>query len=144
MKGHMTPNAALKLAHSREGNFAAIFALTLPALVAFVTFIGDQANMLHVQSRVREARDAANIAVALESVQGNKTRAQLEAYARDFFLANLGEDYAEASSLKLTMPKWPSVGGVRLEAHVRYEPIFAPVYAAASGQPGSEFAVDIH
>jgi hypothetical protein len=140
----MTPHAATKLAQSRDGNFAVIFALTLPVLVAFLTFVGDQANMAHLQSRVRQARDAANAAVALESVQGNKTRAQLEAYAKDFFLANLGGQYAEVSSLKLVMPKWPKVGIVRLEAHVRYEPLFAPVYAAASGQPGSEFAVDIH
>lgn len=140
----MTPYAALRLAKSRDGNFAVIFALVLPVLVAFMTFIFDQANIVHLQSRVRQARDAANAAVALESLQGNKTRAQLEAYATDFFIANLGGQYAEASSVKLTMPKWPKVGVVLLAAHVRYEPLFAPIYAAASGRPGCEFAVDIH
>jgi Flp pilus assembly protein TadG len=140
----MTPHTALKLAHCRGGNFAVIFALTLPVLVAVITFIGEQANMAHLQSRVRQARDAANVAVAVESVQGNKTRAQLEAYAKEFFLANLGGQYAEASSVKLVMPNWPKVGVVRLEAHVRYEPLFAPAYAAASGQSASEFAVDLH
>ena len=134
----------LTLPRCRSGNFAVIFALMLPVLVTLITFIADQANMAHMQSRVRQARDLANDAVALESVQGNKSRAQLEAYAKDFFLSNLGAQYAEASSLKLTMPKWPKVGVVKLEAHVKYEPLFAPLYAAASGQPAGEFVVDIH
>ena len=139
----MTPYAALKLCHCRQGNFAVIFALMLPVLVAFITFIADQANIMHLQSRIARARDAATAAVAQETAQGNKSRAELEAYAKDFFLANLGADYAEASSVKLTMPNWPKAGVVKLEAYVKYEPIPAPVYAAASGYATAEFAVDI-
>jgi Flp pilus assembly protein TadG len=81
----MRLHTALRLAHSRCGNFAVIFALTLPVLVAFITFIADQTNMMHVQSRVREARDAATVAAAQEFVMGNISHAQLEAYAKDLF-----------------------------------------------------------
>jgi Flp pilus assembly protein TadG len=140
----MRLHTALKLAHCREGNFAVIFALMLPVLVAFMTFIGDQANMAHLQSRVNSARDAATVAAAQEFLMGNRSHAQLEAYAKDFFLANLGEEYREASSVKLTTPKSPSQGGFSIEAHVKYEPLLAPVYAAASGQHGGEFVVDLH
>ncbi len=138
------PRAALKLSHCRDGNFAVIFALILPVFAAIITFIADQANMAHVQSRVSAARDAAMLAVAQEYVQGNKSHAQLEAYAKDFFIANLGEEYAQAASVKLITPQSGSQGVFTLEAHVKYEPLFAPVYAASSGRPGSEFAVDIH
>ena len=140
----MTPRAALQLSHCRQGNFAIIFALMLPALVAFITFIADQANMMHMQSRVREARDAATVAAAHEFLMGNRSHAQLEAYAKDFFLANLGAEYAEAASVKLTTPKSAASGAISLETHVRYQPLFAPIYAAASGRPGSGFTVDIH
>jgi Flp pilus assembly protein TadG len=140
----MRPHAGLKLAHCRKGNFAIIFALTLPVLVAFMIFIFDQANMAHLQSRVNTARDAATVAAAQEFLMGNRSHAQLEAYAKDFFLANLGEEYREASSLKLITPKSSSKGVFSIDAHVKYEPLLAPVYAAASGQPGGEFAVDLH
>jgi Flp pilus assembly protein TadG len=136
--------AAMKLPHCRQGNFAVIFALMLPVFAAIITFIGDQANMVHVQSRVSQARDAALAAVAQEYIMGNKSHAQLEGYAKDFFLANLGEEYAKSVSVKLTTPKSVSAHGLTLETHIRYEPFLAPVYAAASGQPGTEFAVDIH
>jgi Flp pilus assembly protein TadG len=138
------PRTALKLSRCRKGNFAVIFALTLPVLVAFVTVIADQANMAHVQSRVREARDAATVAAAQEFIMGNRSHAQLETYAKDFFLANLGEEYREASSIKLTAPKSPSRGVFSIEAHVKYKPLLAPVYAVASGQSGGEFVVDLH
>jgi Putative Flp pilus-assembly TadE/G-like len=140
----MAPHAALKLARCRKGNFAVMFALMLPVLAAFMTFIFDQANIAHLQSRVREARDAATVAAAQEFVMGNKSHAQLEAYAKDFFLANLGEEYREASSVKLTTPKPPSQRGFSLEAHVKYQPLLAPVYAAASGQADGEYVVDLH
>ena len=134
----------LTLPRCRSGNFAVIFALMLPVFAAIITFIADQANMAHLQSRVSAARDAAMMAVAQEYVQGNKSHAQLEAYAKDFFIANLGGEYAQAASVKLITPQSASQGVFTLEAHVKYEPLFAPVYAASSGRPGSEFAVDIH
>jgi Flp pilus assembly protein TadG len=144
MKAHSMMHSALKLSYCRKGNFAVIFALILPVFASIIAFIGDQANMAHMQTRVSQARDAALVAVAQEHIHGNKSHAQLEAYAKDFFLANLGEEYANATSVKLTVPRSMSAGGFTLEAHVRHEPFFAPVYAAASGRPGSEFTVDIH
>jgi hypothetical protein len=63
---------------------------------------------------------------------------------KTFFLANLGEEYREAASVRLITPKSMASGGFTLETHVRYEPLLASVYAAASGRPGGEFAVGIH
>lgn len=140
----MLLHTALKLAHSREGNFAVIFALTLPVLVAFMTFIGDQANMAHLQSEIYRARDAATVAASQEFSMGNMSHAQLETYAKDFFLANLGENYRDATSLKLITPKSPSERVFSIEAHVKYVPLLAPIYAAASGQPGRDFLIDLH
>jgi Flp pilus assembly protein TadG len=144
MKAHSMMHSALKLSHCRKGNFAVIFALMLPVFASIIAFIGDQANMAHMQTRVSQARDAALVAVAGEYSNGNKSHAQLEAYAKAFFLANLGEEYANVASVKLTTPKSSSTGVFTLETHVRYDPFLAPVYAAASGRPGREFTVDIH
>jgi hypothetical protein len=130
---------ALKLARSRSGNFAVMFALLLPALAAIVTFIGDQANMGHIRSRINAARGAAGIAVAHEYRKGNKSHGQLEAYAKAFFVANLGVKYEKAVSVKLIV----SGRHFQLETHVRYEPWLAPLYAAASSGPGREYFVDI-
>jgi Flp pilus assembly protein TadG len=143
MEGRLMPRAAMTLSHCRSGNFAVIFALTLPVFAAIIAFIGDQANMMHLQSRVSRARDAAIVAAAQEFIMGNRPHAQLEAHAKDFFLANLGEEYREVTTVRLTTPKSLSSGGITLETHVKYEPLFAPVFAAATGQPASGYAVDI-
>jgi hypothetical protein len=140
----MISNATLRFVRSRAGSFAVMFALMLPVFATFIVFISDQANMAHLQSRVREARDAATVAAAQEFLTGKRTHAQLEAYAKDFLLANLGEEYREALKVELTVPKTVSSGSFILEAHLKYVPMLSPVYAAASGNPGSEFAINIH
>jgi Putative Flp pilus-assembly TadE/G-like len=140
----MRLRTVLRLAQCHKGNFTVLFALMLPVLVTFMTFMFDQANMAHLQGRVNSSRDAAALAAAQEFLTGNRSHSQLEAFAKDFFLANLGEEYREAASVKLTTPKPPSQRGFSLEAHVKYKPLLAPVYAAASGQHGREYVVDLH
>jgi Flp pilus assembly protein TadG len=135
-------HAAWRLTHARSGNFTVMFALILPVIATVITFIGDQAKIGQVQSRVREAREAAAVA---EYMRGNKSKAQLEAYAKDFFIANLGKEYEKAADVKLIVSGSPSKGlQFDLETHVKYEPFLAPVYAAASGNFTSSYAVDIH
>ena len=128
------PHAAMQFARCRAGNFAVMFALMLPVLAAFLGFIADQANIANIGNRIDAARDAAVLAVALESVTGNKSHQELEAYAKSFFIANLGKEFEEAASVELTAIK-PG-RGFQLKARVNYEPFLAPLYAAASGKPG--------
>jgi hypothetical protein len=116
----------------------------LPLFAAIITFIADQANMAHLQSRVIRAHDAALLAAALDFGTGSRAHAQLEAYAKDFFLANLGDEYRDASSVRPTTPRSSSSGVFMLEAHVKYEPLSAPFNAAAPGMTSSEFVVDVH
>jgi hypothetical protein len=78
MKARLMLRCALKLSHSRSGNFAVIFALMLPVFAAIITFIADQAKMAHLQSRVSAARDAAMMAAAHEYVQGSKSHGSLK------------------------------------------------------------------
>ena len=134
----------LKLAHCRSGNFAVMFALMLPFFAAIIAFIADQANIAMLQSRIATARDAALVAAAQEYVGGQSgSPAQLEPYAKSFFLANLGEEYAHATTVKLITPESNASHSMNLEVHVKYEPLLSPVYTALSGKPGRAFAIDL-
>jgi Flp pilus assembly protein TadG len=131
---------AFKLARCQSGNFAVMFALLLPVLAAILAFIGDQVNIARIASRIETARDAATVAVAHEYMASNKSHRELEAYAKAFFIANLGQEYEKAARVELILTKPGPV--FQLKTSVKYEPYLAPLYAAVSRRPGSRHVIE--
>ncbi|MFZ1813769.1 MAG: pilus assembly protein TadG-related protein [Rhizobiaceae bacterium] len=87
------------LLKNESGNFAIIFAITAFPILGAASLAVDYSNMQQERSHIQQSLDAAALATAKELATGTSGEA-LEAYARDFFEANLPSSI-EASRVEL-------------------------------------------
>jgi Flp pilus assembly protein TadG len=118
----------------RRGQYAMMTAIVMLPLVGALAVGVDYAEMSRQRSLALNALDAAGIGTARRYLQGNITDAQLEQYARDFFVANAGGLDVDKVSLSLVLPDNDEGGGVlRLSAVMDYKPYFLPALTRMLG-----------
>jgi Flp pilus assembly protein TadG len=78
-----------RLAADRSGNFGMMTAVLLPVLVGVAGLAMDVTNAMQVKSDLQGVADAASLAAASAMAQRGYTKAQAEALARDYFVAQV-------------------------------------------------------
>ncbi|MCV0379495.1 TadE/TadG family type IV pilus assembly protein [Nitratireductor sp.] len=129
--------------HDRRGNFAMMTALMMAPIMGVTALAIDYSQVSRQRQMTLNALDAAGIATARYLTQG-ATDAEAEAYAKDFFRANLGGVKPENATLLITLPNQNTGGGtLKLEAQLKYAPIFYPVFQKLRGEnPGGDTKID--
>lgn len=117
-----------KFAHDRRGNFAMMTALAMAPIMGVAALVVDYSQISRQRQMTLNALDAAGIATARYLTQGASDE-DAKAYAQDFFEANLGSVKPENTKLLITLPNQNTGGGtLKLEAELKYAPIFYPVF----------------
>src|SRR5690606_7859795 len=118
----------------RRGSYGIAVAAGIVPLLGGLAIAVDYAEMNRQRQATMNALDAAGIAAARHLASG-ATDAEVIAYARDFFVANLGPVPPETTSLGVTLPTTQSGGGtLKLSATLNYAPYFFPVFQSVRGQ----------
>ncbi|MDP3897605.1 MAG: pilus assembly protein [Mesorhizobium sp.] len=104
------------------------FTLAIVPILGGLALAVDFAEMNRQKQVTLQALDAAGIATARQLVTG-ATEAELRAYAKNFFEANLGPVDPADTTLHVTLPNTNGGGGtLKLTADLRYTPDFFPVF----------------
>ncbi len=112
----------------RRGNYALMTVVALIPVMGGVAMAVDFTEMNRQKQAVANALDAAGIATARQVVTG-ASEAELIAYAKDFFEANLGSVDPTHTVLSVTLPSNTGGGGtLKLAAQLNYKPYFFPVF----------------
>ncbi|WP_295812177.1 TadE/TadG family type IV pilus assembly protein [uncultured Nitratireductor sp.] len=132
-----------KFVQDRRGNFAMMTALVMAPIMGVAALVVDYSQVTRQRQMTLNALDAAGIATARYLTQG-ATDEEAEVYARDFFEANLGGVRPENAKLLITLPNQNTGGGtLKLEAELKYAPIFYPVFQKLRGEnPEAETKID--
>ncbi|WP_281349462.1 pilus assembly protein [Nitratireductor arenosus] len=125
-----------------SGNYSVAFALALLPIMGGVAIAVDFTEMNRQKQAMLNALDAAGIATARRIVEG-ANEAELHAYAKTFFEANLGPVKPTRTALTVILPSNEAGGGtLKLSARLHYEPYFFPVFKAllADGTSADEIS----
>ncbi|WP_048648611.1 pilus assembly protein [Nitratireductor soli] len=118
----------------RRGNFAMMTALLMAPVMGVLALAVDYTQMTRQRQMTLNALDAAGIATA-RRISDGATQAEAEAYAEDFFRANLGAVKPENATLHVLLPNDNTGGGtLKLTADLKYAPIFFPVFQSLRGE----------
>ncbi|GLS34256.1 Flp pilus assembly protein TadG [Mesorhizobium albiziae] len=117
----------------QRGNFAMMFAIAMAPLLGCLALAIDYTEMTRQKQATLNALDAAGIATARYMVSG-ATDAEVIAYAKDFFEANLGAIEAADTQLDVRLPNNTAGGGtLKLSAKLTYRPYFLPPFKSLMG-----------
>ena len=117
----------------QRGNFAMMFAIGMAPLLGCLALAIDYTEMTRQKQATLNALDAAGIATARYMVSG-ASDAEVIAYARDFFEANLGAIDAADTQLDVRLPNNTAGGGtLKLSAKLTYRPYFLPPFKSLMG-----------
>ncbi len=126
------------------GNYAMATAVALLPIMGGLALAVDYTELNRQQEAMLNALDAAGIATAREVAAGTG-EAELIAYARAFFDANLGPVDPARVDLQVTLPTDLSGGGtVRLAATLDFQPYFFPAFKSVltnGAERGGEIAL---
>lgn len=121
-----------------RGNYATLMALAMVPILGAVALAVDYTQMSRHRQATLNALDATNIATAWRYLEGG-SKAELTAYANDFFAANLGPVRPEDTTLHIVFPEeTPSGTTIKMSADLKYEPIFYPVFQALRGEDSAD------
>lgn len=132
-----------KFLKDTRGNYAILTVAAMVPIMGALALAIDYAEVSRQREVVRNALDAAGMAVARRLLDGSPgetlTDTQLKAYAADFFNNNLGSVKPANAPLKVTLPNNSFGGGtLEMEATLRYDPYFLPAAAALIGKTSSD------
>jgi Flp pilus assembly protein TadG len=112
----------------KSGNYSLATVFALVPILGGVGLIVDYSEMTRQRGFVMNALDAAGVATARRVIDG-ATDAELVAYAKDFFEANLGPVKPSDTELSIVLPDSELGGGVlTLTANLDYKPMLMPVF----------------
>jgi Flp pilus assembly protein TadG len=124
----------------RRGNYSMLFAIALLPIMGGLALAVDYREMSSQKQATLNALDAAGIATARYIVSG-ASDAQVIAYARRFFEANLGGAVDPAdTTFKIVLPSNQAGGGtLKLSAKLNYRPYFYGAFSdlANGGEGGA-------
>ncbi|HTV67725.1 MAG TPA: TadE/TadG family type IV pilus assembly protein [Rhizobiaceae bacterium] len=126
-----------------RGNFAMMTVVAMVPIMGALAVAVDFAQMSKQRQETLNALDAAGMATA-RRITDSKTESEAEKakvvqYARDFFEANLRSVRPQNAALKVVFPQDNFGGGtLRLEANLKYQPVFFPVFAELMGKESEE------
>lgn len=127
-----------KFAEDARGNFALATAGAMVMFMGGVALAIDYSEMIRQRQAVHNALDAAGVATARRIAEG-ATEAQVLAYAKDFFEANLGPVAPANATLNVVLPSSEGGGGtLKLSAQLKYKPYFYPVFTKLLEVEGGE------
>ena len=116
-----------------RGNYALMTVVLMVPLMGALALAIDFSQMTRQRQLTLNALDAAGIATARRIVEG-ATDEELDAYAKEFFKANLNGVDASSAVIKLVLPQNNSGGGtLKLTAEVPYKPYFFGPFAELMG-----------
>ena len=99
-----------KFGRDRRGNYTLMTVITMVPLMGGLALSVDYSELLRQKQTTLNALDAAGIATARQIVAG-ASEADVKAYAKDFFEANLGRVDPANTSLTVTLPNNNAGGG---------------------------------
>ncbi|MEW9806969.1 pilus assembly protein [Mesorhizobium sp. ZMM04-5] len=120
-----------------RGNYVMLTAISMVPIMGALAIGIDYTELSNQRAATMSALDAAGIATARRIAQG-ASEADVKAYAKDFFEANLGGVDPAKTQLIVTLPNNNYGGGtLKLEANLTYEPRFLPVAAMLTNRVSS-------
>ena len=126
----------------RRGNYALMTVITMVPLMGAVALAVDYTELVRQRQETMNALDAAGMAAAQQIVAG-ASEADVKAYAKDFFEANLRHVEPVNTTLTVTLPNNNAGGGtLKLQAALKYHPYFLPAAAALLGRTANSTEVD--
>lgn len=127
----------------RSANYALMTVVAMLPIMGSLAMAIDYTEMNRQKQATVNALDAAGIATARQLVRGTPD-AELIAYARAFFDANLGPVDPATTTLSVVLPSNEAGGGtLKLSAQLNYEPYFFPAFAMLAGKSDEEAGADI-
>lgn len=127
-----------KFGRDRRGNYTLMTVITMVPLMGGLALSVDYSELLRQKQNTLNALDAAGIATARQIVAG-ASEADIRAYAKDFFEANLGRVDPANTSLTVTLPNNNAGGGtLKLCSDLTYHPYFLPAAAVLMGGTTSD------
>lgn len=130
---------------NERGNFAIATALAIVPILGGLALAIDFSEMNKQRQETLNALDAAGIAAARRVVEG-ATDAQVIAYAKEFFEANLNSVKPSNTKLTIVLPNNNTGGGtLKMSADLKYDPYFFPAFTSlvngnSSGSTQIEFS----
>ena len=116
-----------------RGNYALMTVVLMVPLMGALALAIDFSQMTRQRQLTLNALDAAGIATARRIVEG-ATDEELDAYAKEFFKANLNGVDASSAVITLVLPQNNTGGGtLKLTAEVPYKPYFFGPFAELMG-----------
>ncbi|MDP3897606.1 MAG: pilus assembly protein TadG-related protein [Mesorhizobium sp.] len=115
---------------NERGNFAIATAIAIVPILGGLALAIDFSEMNKQRQETLNALDAAGIAAARRVVEG-ATEAQVIAYAKDFFEANLNSVKPSNTKLTIVLPNNNTGGGtLKMSADLKYDPYFFPAFTS--------------
>lgn len=135
-----------KFLKDTSGNYALMTAAAMVPIMGALALAIDYAEISREREVVRNALDAANMAVARRMLDGAmdptdtaKNDELLKEYAAKFYTANLGTVNPANAPLTVTLPNNTFGGGaMEMETTLTYKPYFLPVAAALLGKTSDD------
>ena len=134
----MPNNLLSRFFANEKGNYAVIFALISLPLIGLSGVLADYGRAESLRSKLHSATDAAAIAVSQEVMGRRISASDSKQRAKEFLLANLGEQYADDLKLDLELPT-PGDRTFRLKTSLRYRPTFGPLLVGIAGGNADRF-----
>lgn len=139
MGGNACPGVASmirRFLNDISGNFAMMTSIALVPIMGAVALGVDYAEMSRQRQDTLNALDAAGIATAREILSSSgKKEAEIKAYAKEFFEANLGSVKPANATLNIVLPQNTAGGGtLKLSADLKYQPYFFSAFAKLMGK----------
>lgn len=136
-----------KFLKDTRGSYAILTVAAMVPIMGALALAIDYAEVSRQREVVRNALDAAGMAVARRILDGKPgeqpTDDQLKAYAADFFKSNLGTVDPADAPLTVTLPNSAFGGGtLDLQATLTYKPYFLPAAAALLGKTSDNVDLD--
>ena len=135
-----------KFLKDTSGNYALMTVAAMVPIMGALALAIDYAEISREREVVRNALDAANMAVARRMLDGAmdptntaKNDELLKEYAAKFYTANLGTVNPANAPLTVTLPNNTFGGGaMEMETTLTYKPYFLPVAAALLGKTSDD------
>lgn len=116
-----------------RGNMIVAGAVAMIPAMGAVALAVDFSEMNRHKAATLHALDAAGIATARQILKGD-TDAEVKAFAKDFFEANLGPVAPANTTLTVELPNSSQGGGLlKLAANLKYKPHFLPAFSYLLG-----------
>ena len=140
-----------KFLKDKRGSYAIMTVAAMVPIMGALALAIDYAEISRQREVVRNALDAANMAVARRLLEGPIDPSQSEAvnetllkeYAVDFYKTNLGSVKLANAPLTVTLPGNNFGGGMlNMEATLKYRPYFLPVAAMLLGKSSGDLDLD--